>query len=395
MPRERSSQSRSAPLELVVDEHSSPDAFAALEAEWRQLEVAAGHPFASIDWARTWWEHLRGDNLGVHDSLSLRTVRKPGGQLVALAPMVVTRRPSVGPICVRQLQFMGADPNITELRGLVAAPEWRVAGYRALIAHALENAASWDTLQVRGLPSDLELDGLEPMWDGETSEFELLLPESWEAFRTQLPRNIKESLRKCYNSLKRAQLSFRLQVVSRPEDVDAALDRFFKVHAARAARTDTIAHADVFEPAQAKRFLRDVCARFAKRDCLRIFQLVVNDRVAAMRIGFVVGDTLYLYFSGYEPEYGPYAVMTTTVAEAIQFAIRNGLKRVHLSPGNDVSKTRWRPNVVASRHATLVAPSARAQLTHRMYLGALNAIETVPGLRRATSFLTRRALTAH
>jgi CelD/BcsL family acetyltransferase involved in cellulose biosynthesis len=379
---------------LVVEEHVSADAFNALENEWRKLETSSGVPFASFDWARTWWEHLRGEKLGVRDSLSLRTVRTAEGQLVAIAPMVVSRRPSVGPICVRQLQFIGADPNITELRGLIARPEWQALGYRALVDHALRNTACWDTLQLLGVPTELDLGTVAESpdfeWSGETSEFQLALPDSWETFRSGLPRNIKESLRKCYNSLKRAGLSFRFDVVTRAEEVGPALDYFLKLHAARAARTDTIVHPNVFATPESQQFLRAICERFAERGCLRIFQLMVDGRVAAIRVAFVIGNTLYLYFSGYEPEFAQYGVMTTTVAEAIKYAIANGLERVHLSAGNDVSKTRWRPTVTLTRQAMLVAPSARAHLTHRMYRGALNAIQTVPGLKRATSFLTRR-----
>jgi len=46
--------------------------------------------------------------------------------------------------------------------------------------------------------------------------------------------------------------------------------------------------------------------------------------------------------------------------------------------------------VVSTRQATLFAPSARAQLAHRMHRGALSALETFPGLKRASNFLTRR-----
>lgn len=391
-----SQPSPAAPAEasLVVEEHTSATAFTTLESEWRKLETSSGVPFASVDWARTWWEHLRGQKLGVRDSLSLRTMRTADGKLVAIAPMVISRRPSVGPACLRQLQFIGADPNITELRGLVASAEWQAPGYKALVAHALRNTARWDTLQLTGVPSELDLGVVAASpdfeWSYETSEFQLHLPESWPAFRAGLPRNIKESLRKCYNSLKRADLSFRCDVISRPEDVGAALEKFFELHAARAARTDTIDHANVFATPESKRFLRAVCARFAERSCLRIFQLVIDGHVAAIRVAFVVGDTLYLYFSGYAPEYAQYGVMTTTVAEAIQYAIASGLERVHLSPGNDLSKTRWRPTVISTRQATLVAPSARAHLAHRVHRGALSALATFPGLRRATRFLSRR-----
>ena len=382
---------------LQVQEHTSSIAFAALEAEWRELEKDGGLPFASFDWAYSWWAHLREEKLGVRDSLSLRSIRSANGKLVAIAPMAISRRPSVGPICVRQLQFLGADPNITERRGLVALREFRDEAYRALVAHALENTSSWDAMQLLGVPAELDLGALassaELEWQGETSEFYLPLPNSWEAFRAGLSRNIKESLRKCYNSLKRDGLNFRLEVARQPEDVGLALERFFKLHAARAERTDTIQHQNVFEAPAAKRFLDEVCGRFAERGCLRIFQLVVNDQVVAIRIGFLIGETLYLYFSGYDGEYARYSVMTTTVAEAIKYAIANGVQRVSLSTGDDLSKARWNPAVTRTRQALLVAPSSRAKLTYRMYRGALSAIETMPTLKRATSFLMRRSVT--
>jgi CelD/BcsL family acetyltransferase involved in cellulose biosynthesis len=382
---------------LVVHEHSSPGAFCELEPEWRLLEEQAGLPFASFDWACAWWAHLREEKLGVRDALSLRTIRSADGKLIAIAPMVISRRPSVGPVCVRQLQFFGADPNITEVRGLVALRELRSEAYLALIEHALHNTDCWDSMQLLGMPADLDLgavasgSNLEGL--GQTSEFQLPLPESWEAFRSALPRNIKESLRKCYNSLNRAGLEFRLEVASQPDDVGPALERFFTLHAARAERTDTISHRNVFEAPASRRFLEDLCGRFAERGCLRVFQLVVDHQVVAVRIGFVVGKVLYLYFSGYDPAYAQFSVMTTTVAEAIKYAIANGFERVSLSTGNDVSKARWNPVAVTTRQALLIAPSSRAKLSHLMYRGALSAIETVPALRRATSFLARRSET--
>lgn len=244
------STAAAAEASLVVEEHRSSLAFSTLATEWRKLETSSGVPFTSVDWARTWWEHLRGEKFGVRDSLSLRTMRTADGTLVAIAPMVISRRPSVGPICLRQLQFIGADPNITELRGLIAAPEWQAAGYKALVHHALRNTTRWDTMQLAGVPPGLDLGPVAASpdfaWSYETSEFQLCLPDSWPAFRAGLPRNIKESLRKCYNSLKRADLAFRFDVISRPEDVGTALESFFELHAARAARTDTIDHANVF-----------------------------------------------------------------------------------------------------------------------------------------------------
>ena len=125
-----------------------------------------------------------------------------------------------------------------------------------------------------------------------------------------------------------------------------ALDRFFFLHQARAELAGTIAHRNVFDASMARRFLTDVCERFADRGALRIFALKVGDKTAAMRIGFALGDSLYLYYSGFDPDFGKYSVMTTVVAEAIQYAIEEGFATVNLSTGNDVSKTRWNPTEV-------------------------------------------------
>lgn len=55
--------------------------------------------------------------------------------------MVLTRRPGVGSLAVRVLQFVGADPNMTELRGLVCRAEDEPAVLRALQRYLLRPLA--------------------------------------------------------------------------------------------------------------------------------------------------------------------------------------------------------------------------------------------------------------
>jgi CelD/BcsL family acetyltransferase involved in cellulose biosynthesis len=382
-------------VQLAVEVHSSTGSFRQLESEWRAIESHAETPFATWDWAVAWWAQLREEKLGVTDCLSIRTVRTREGRLVAVAPMLISRRPSFGPICVRQLQFFGADPNITEQRGLIALPEWRAQAYRALVDHALHNADGWDSMLLSGIPVDLDLGTLASSsdfeWVGQIADYVLALPDTWAAFRTALPRNIKESLRKCYNSLKRDGLEFRLQVAETVDSVEPALAHFFALHDARAQLSDTVHHYNIFSTAEAQSFLSDVCKRFAARGALRIFQLLIGGKVVAVRIGFVAGDTLYLYYSGYDPEFAQYSVMTTTVAEAIQYGISHGFSRINLSTGKDVSKARWDPAERVTRQALVMSSSRRARISNHVYRQALHAIGSLPALRRATTFLTRRS----
>jgi CelD/BcsL family acetyltransferase involved in cellulose biosynthesis len=195
----------------------------------------------------------------------------------------------------------------------------------------------------------------------------LSLPATWDEFRAGLGRNIKESLRKCYNSLKRDNHAFDFRVLSSPADVAAGVERFFELHTARASLEGTVDHRDVFGHHQSQSFLR-LCARAAgEAGELRVFQLVIADKVVATRLGFLLGKQLYLYFSGFDPAWAPYSVMTTTVAESIKWAIEQKLELVNLSPGRDVSKTRWGPQEMLLHEAYLPSQSIRGKLVHHAY----------------------------
>jgi hypothetical protein len=62
--------------------------------------------------------------------------------------------------------------------------------------------------------------------------------------------------------------------------------------------------------------------------------------------------------------------MTTTVAEAIKYAIAHGLKTVNLSPAKDVSKTRWGPRQVDYTSVYENAGRLRSRLAREAYLKA-------------------------
>jgi CelD/BcsL family acetyltransferase involved in cellulose biosynthesis len=171
----------------------------------------------------------------------------------------------------------------------------------------------------------------------------LQLAPTWEAFRRTLKRNIKESLRHCYNSLKRNGLTAQFEVAVTPKQVASALEIFFDLHATRAGQGSDVAHPDRFAEPTARRFLMLACSRFALHGVTRVFTLRVGGVPVASRVGFQLPGCLYLYYSGFDPAWGKYSVATTVVAEAIKYAIDSGVSRVHLSMGADTSKSRWGP----------------------------------------------------
>ncbi len=374
------------------------ETFDALRDEWDLLDATTSPrlPFTSPLWHSLWWQHFRESRTFVRDSLRLYAIRDPQGRLRGVAPMMLTERPAVGPLRARMLQFLGADPNVTEIRGVVCSAEDQPAVVEALLNHIEAHSTGWDWLFIGGIlqAGDAyrvinERQGVK--WGREIPDFFLTMPGDWETFKGTLSRNIKESMRKCYNSLKRDSLEFSFEVLTRPDQMDAGLDHFLRLHSARAAATDTITHKDVFESGPARAFLRDYLRQAAAQDKVRIFQLVITGKVVATRIGFVVGDALYLYFSGFDPEWGKYSVMTTTVAEALKFAIANRFATVNLSPGNDVSKTRWGPKELMLREAVVPSPSFLGPLVYRAYVGLDNARHDKSSrFSKVIAFATRR-----
>ena len=335
---------------LVVESVSTAAELSALADDWRALAAAHGEglPFRTWEWNDAWWKWFGERRFAVRDELFVRTFRTNDGKLVGVAPLVLVRRPGVGVPVMRGLEFFGADPYVTELRGALVNPAWERHVYRALGAHLEEHGSKWDWIRWQGIREEsagerLLKDGHGVALPKEVAAYRLPLEGTWDQFRASRSRNMKESLRKCYNSLKRDGHAFELHVVRAPKDVPTALARFFDLHARRAATEGLVEHGDVFEDPASRGFLLDVCERLAQRDAVRIFELRIGGAVVASRIGFALGSTLYLYFSGYDPAWARYSVMTTTVAEAIRYAIAEGFALAPLSPGTDESKLRWRP----------------------------------------------------
>lgn len=384
-----------------MEKIESLEALHALESEWRELEGSRVDllPFQTWEWSVSWWSHFPEARATLRDSLFARALRSGSGELLAVAPLMLTERPAFGPLRLRQLHFFGADPNVTEVRGLLCRSGSEREVYAALAEHLQAERDRWDWMLWSGLPalvepgSILEKHGeVRPV--REISAFILPLPSTWEELRGGLKRNIKESLRKGYNSLERDGHTFSLDVVRDPDQIPGAIEEFIRLHTARAELDGTVRHPNVFDSPVACRFLRDVSQRMARRDVTRVFLLRIGGTVVAARVGFALGGVLYLYYSGYDPAWGRYSVMTTTLAETIKHAIAEGFREVNLSTGRDVSKTRWSPREVVYREGIQIAPSQRSKIAFTTHEYAARAARMGPVNTVLRAVLARRAALA-
>jgi CelD/BcsL family acetyltransferase involved in cellulose biosynthesis len=357
------------PAELTTEIVTTVAGIQALKPDYERIHRLTGNtlPFALQEWHLSWCSHFLNSSPQVHDEPRFCVLRNRSGDCSAIVPLILTRW-RVGPLRLATADFLGADPGLTEIRSPLIEPGCERLAVRA-VHDSFARVPDWDWIQWRGIDRPLaEALALEsaPRWHASLEDYVLDLPPSWQEFRAGLRRNVRESLRHCYNSLKRDGHVFEFIVAREPAEVRRALERFLQLHGMRAEMPSGVKHPNRFASGPLREFLYDVGARLAARDAARVFQLKIGAQIVAARIGFIVADSLYLYYSGFDPAWARYSVMTTTVAEALRYAIASGLRTVNLSLTAEQSKLRWQPRRVELR--TALVP--RATLRSRIACGA-------------------------
>jgi CelD/BcsL family acetyltransferase involved in cellulose biosynthesis len=381
-------------LGLTIEVVTSLERLEALGPDYDQLYKVAnvGLPFELHEWHIAWWKAFASNSLAIRDRLLFHVARNAAEGCVGIVPLVLTERPGYGPLRIGTLALIGTDQYITELKQPTIAPGFRSAVGGA-VHRSLASDSRWDWAHWTGIDPDFErtvsglgtVDPLPPSLD-----YVLDLTPTWEEFKSGLKRNIRESIRHCYNSLKRENMEPSLVVAKTPAEVRSWLDTFVRLHAARADLDDTVSHPDRFGSPMARGFLYDVCLKLAERDITRVFLLKIKGELVAARVGFEMNDTLYLYYSGFDPAWRKYSVMTTLVTEAVKYAIERKLKTVNLSAGTDVSKTRWGARAVPFTELLQLRSRARSQLASKAYRTARTANTNHPLVRALLRALPRR-----
>ncbi len=347
----------------------------ALKPDYEHLYRVSGNtlPFALQDWHLSWCAHFLNRKPQIQEQLLFHVLRNRAGECVAIVPLILARR-RFGPLKLATVGFIGSDPALTEIRSLLVKPGYERRTVRA-VHESLAKVPDWDWIQwsgISGAMAEAVAREATPQWQEVCEDCVLDLPSSWEEFRGGLKRNVRESLRHCYNSLRRDGHSFEFVVARERTEVLQALDRFFELHELRANMARGPKHRNCFAGRSLQDFLRDVCQSLAGRDAVRVFQLRIGTEIVASRIGFVVGDSLYLYYSGFDPAWARYSVMTTTVAEAFKYAIANGLTSANLSLTREQSKLRWRPRLVEYHSALVQREFLSSRIACRAYRVAMS-----------------------
>jgi len=345
-------------------------ALAALMPEWEKLyyQTLTPNPFAHPQWMLTWACHYLKPS-----QVYVLTVRDAHGALVAVAPLYRWRH-RLGPLYLAtSIHLFGAGHHtgLTELTQVLVRPSLEREVLRTIIQYLCRHAPSWDWLELVLPP---EQGWFEPQWlpeagpgsghfvlhKGTRACVLLPLPRSWDDLRSGLKRNLKESLRKGGNSLKRAGHAWEVTTPRDPDGLAAELAILSRLHLARAQVRDKVDHADHLGDPADRAFLRDVACRMFHAGHLTPCVLRIDGNPAAARLVLHANGATFFSISGFDPRWWPYNAPTTLMAECLRQAIARGDHVANLSPGPDVAKLRWSEQLAFYQEFLVAGPRRRS-----------------------------------
>jgi CelD/BcsL family acetyltransferase involved in cellulose biosynthesis len=341
---------------LTLERHRDLDP---IRNEWAALAERCGQPFATWDWAATWWDHFGGDG-----ALQITACRRHDGTLAAILPLYVSARGRM-----RMARFVGH--GVGDVLGPICASEDAELAASAMRQVLAEEGRSWDLLLAERMPRD-RFSGL---LHGRVLQEEAnpLLPidgASWDEFLASCSSNLRGQIRRKRRKLEREH-GARFRLTDDRERLDEDFDTLLRLHSARWGEAKAFSE-------QRRAFHRDFAARALERGWLRLWFLEVDGRAVAGWLGFRFGNVEWYYQSGRDPDWDRGSVGLVLLTWTMQAAFDDGMCAYAFLRGDEEYKRRF-----ATHDAGLVTVTVpRGPLGHAAVAAAGAAKRMPPSVRR-------------
>jgi len=99
---------------------------------------------------------------------------------------------------------------------------------------------------------------------------------------------------------------------------------------------------------------------------LKVGLLEIDGAVVAAQIWLEMGDTMFVYYTGYDPAWSTYSVQLVATLESLKHAIERGVARVELLRGAGQRNERWNPSTRLRVNVTVARRPAITRLALRI-----------------------------
>ncbi|MFC1989480.1 GNAT family N-acetyltransferase [Chloroflexota bacterium] len=281
-----------------------------------------GSPFVLPAWMKTWWQEFGGG-----EELYLGAIRQ-GEQIAGIAPLLIREKTA---------SIIGSA-DVCDYLDFIIAPGMERDFFTALLDDLGRKGVNHlDLGPLR--PDSTVLTHLVPMTrersyqvtcQPEDVSFELDLPASWDEYLATLTKKQRHEVRRKLRRLWEAgDVNYHCYDASQPGDL---MDTFLKLFTlSREDKAD-------FMTARMELFFRALVKAMAEIGLLRFGVLELNTQPTAMIMGFDYNNSMYLYNSGYDPQYNSLSVGLLCKVLCIQKSIEESKKRFDFLKGDEIYK---------------------------------------------------------
>jgi CelD/BcsL family acetyltransferase involved in cellulose biosynthesis len=305
-------------------------ALESLEPEWWDLwgRCPGALPFQAPAWLIPWWRHFAPGSLFV-------LAARERGRLVALAPGYLEDG-ALG----RRILPLGI--SLSDHLDILVDPVCAEPAMAGLVSAAQSRIGDWDVWELEELLPDavaLRLSLPEGCVDevvAQTACPVLALSRGEDGAPALLPRAKRRHLNLARN---RAARAGRVNIErAEATSVIPALDHLFRLHR---KRWQSRGGAGVLASASVQGFQRDAVPRLQESGLLRLYLLRIADQVVAAHYELVHGSRVYVYLTGFDPDYEYESPSAILMAHAIEQAIRDGFSEMDFLRGQEPYKYEW------------------------------------------------------
>ncbi|HEX5478748.1 MAG TPA: GNAT family N-acetyltransferase [Dehalococcoidia bacterium] len=310
----------------MTDLQIHDEVFDQVRGEWAGLlaQVASPVPFVTPAFQRVWLDHFQEGR-----ELKVLTARE-GERLIGVAPLLIDgdRAELVGHYSICDYMDVVVTPGFEQpfmasLLGRLADNGVRGIEMRGIRQFSPTLDAIGHGASSCGFACEREDEALSPSVE---------LPGSWEEYLGRLSKKDRHEMRRKLRRLDSGG-DVELRVITEPDAASEQLDTLFKL-----MRISSHHKEEFLDRPGMEAFFRAVVPAMAREGMLRFYVLTLDALPVACVLNFDLGRVLYMYNSGYDPEYAHYGVGLMSKALLIREAIESGRSCVDFMRGDEAYK---------------------------------------------------------
>jgi len=296
------------------------ETFDSITSEWSRLqqESKTAPIFSSPEWSKVWWQHFGSGN-----TLHLAIIKKQD-QTLGIAPLMVSKNTGY---------FIGSTDVCDYLDCVVAADNAEIF-FEILLQNLRQDGIS--RLELTPLrPDSTVFTTMAPIarslgWHVTSAQMdvtvELDLPGTWEEYQKILASKQRHELRRKLRRLdEEGEVTYRTKYEANPQDITTFLSLF---------RNSRVDKAEFMTPAR-EAFFKDIIETMADHKILEAGFLDVDSKSTAITMSFNYKNNIYLYNSGYDPQYAGLSVGLLSKTLCIKHSIEKGRKKFDFLKGGE------------------------------------------------------------